>query len=358
MERSWSKLKQIGMTIKKHYMNCTSTATSIVLSLVTMVIMLWFFYNIYIWGYWNANWSGSENLCTREGACWVYVRDNIHQLIYGLYPRSELWRVNSLLLGLVIWLMMILKIHSKKIRLFLTITFIVLSPCVSFYLMRGGVLGLSMVSIQNWGGLSLNVIFSISSIACALPLGFILAVFRKKRWGIYSFLARALIDIIRSLPLVTLLFFASLVLPLIFRDYQGSIKIMRLFMIFTLFASAYIAEAIRGGFQSISKGQLEAAKALGFKKWQVDLYIVYPQALEVSLPSLMNLIIALFKDTTLLSTIAVLDIVAIMQATTSTAKWMPYAVEGYVFVGFIFWLLCYGLSIISLKIEKSIKIGR
>ena len=350
------------MCIRKHltdlYANCTATRSTAIVSVLTVLVMVFFLWQLLFWAVVNATWGGSTDGCYEHGACWVYVSDNIYQLMYGLYPRTELWRVNALLLDYCIWMLVIVQIRGQVLRAWLMGIFIIFGPVISFYLLRGEVFGLALVSPQYWGGLCLNIIFSVLSIACAFPLGFVLAVVRKKNWGIYSFVARVLIDLIRSLPLVSLLFFASLVLPLLFRDYEGSTKIIRLFAMFTLFGSGYMAEAIRGGLQSVGHGQIESAQALGFKRWQVDLYIVYPQALEIALPSLMNLVIALFKDTTLLSTIAILDVVAIMQATTATSEWMPYSVEAYVFVGFVFWFLCYGLSIFSLRIEKSIKVGR
>lgn len=356
MEGNWAGLKSIWCWVTcglKPYFKPWSNGLVSILWLLAAYTVLMPFLN---WAIWRAVWFGTVNQCNESGACWVYITDNIYYLIYGLYPKAQIWRVNTVLLLLSIWLLVVSNTRSMRLLIGLWAGMAVLMPIGSYWFIKGGILGLDRVTAQNWGGLSLNIIFSMLSIVCALPLGCLMAVVRKNKWGIYSVLVRVIIDCIRGLPLVSLLFFASLVLPFFFSSHDGSSKILRLYIIFTLFGSAYMAEAIRGGLQSVGKGQIEAAAVLGLTSRQTFISVVFPQSIEVALPSLINIVIALFKDSTLLSTIAVLDIVGMMQATTARMEWMPYAVEAYVMVGFIFWCLCSMIGAMGRRIEKSIAI--
>ena len=356
MERNWTRLKAIRCTVSCGFSACFKSWGNSVVSIIWLLtawVMLVPFLN---WAVWKAVWTGPVNQCSESGACWVYVTDNAYYLMYGLYPKTQIWRVNILLLLMGVWLWGVCNTRSIRLLIGLWMGMVLLVPIGSYWFIQGGILGLERVTAQYWGGLAFNMIFSTLSIACAFPLGCLLAVVRKNKWGVYSVCVRVIIDCIRGLPLVSLLFFASLVLPFFFSTHEESSKILRLYCMFTLFGSAYMAEAIRGGLQSVSKGQIEAAAVLGLSNRQTFINVVFPQSIEVALPSLINIVIALFKDSTLLSTIAVLDIVGMMQATTARMEWMPYAVEGYVMVGLIFWCLCSMIGIIGRRIEKSIAI--
>ena len=360
MERYQAKLGGV----KAHLHNlwhfgvmCFGTWGNAIASLTWLLLFSVLIIPLVQWGVLRAMWYGSVEQCHQDGACWVYISKNGFQLMYGLYPKTEIWRINTLLLAIGLQLLLIWQVKRQSVRMVLGAFLIVLMPPLTYTIAIGGVWGLVFVPPQYWGGLALNLLFSTLSIACALPLGLLLAIARKSRWGVYSTIAKVIIDCIRGLPLVSILFFGGLILPFLFH-YQSSEKIIRLFVVFTVFGAAYMAEAIRAGLQSVGPGQHEAAEVLGFSKTKAAIFIIIPQALEIALPSLMNLVIALLKDSTLLSTIAVLDIVGMMQATTARVEWMPYAVEAYVMVGLVFWLLCYGLSLVSYAIEKRIKISR
>lgn len=318
-------------------------------------LVLW---RVVFWLVLHASWGGTVAECTQGGACWVYVRDNGYQLFYGLYPQTELWRINTLLLAYAMAVLLLVKVESVRFRLGFVLFLMLTAPTVVYGMLGGGVMGLVGVSPQNWGGLSVNILFSLTSVVLAFPLGFLLAIMRRKKWGLYRFLAKVFIDILRSLPLVSVLFFALLVLPLLFTADRDPGKMVRLFMMFTMFVAAYMAEAIRGGLQSVDRGQIEAARALGLRPLQIDWYVIYPQALEVAMPSVMNIVITAIKDTTLLSTVTILEVVAIMQASTATVRWMPYALEAYLFIGFIFWTICYGASKMGQHLERSMRVGR
>ena len=331
---------------------------NITISVVALLLLLGVLLPLLQWGFWRAVWSGDVAQCHSNGACWIYIEKNARHLLYGLYPKEASWRMDFLALLVSCQLLLIWQVKTNQVRILFALILAWVMPVLTYYLCYGGILGLQVVPPQYWGGLLMNFIFSAYSIATAFFIGGLLALIRQKNWGIYSALVKIFIDLMRGLPLVSLLFFATLVLPYFFFDYHGSSKIVRLYWVFTLFGSAYMSEAIRGGLQSVSQGQREAAQVLGLSEYQSMISVVIPQALQIALPSIMNLVVALFKDSTLLSTIAVLDVVGMMQATSSRVEWMPYTVEGYLFVGFVFWLSCYGLSAVSASVEKKIKVYR
>ena len=331
---------------------------NMIISVVAIVVLLSLLIPLLHWGVWRAVWTGDVTQCHNNGACWIYIEKNARHLLYGLYPKEASWRMDSLALMVSCQLLLIWQVKTNQIRIILALILAWVMPVLTYYLCYGGVFGLQVVPAQYWGGLLMNFIFSAYSIAAAFFIGGLLALIRQKKWGIYSALVKIFIDLIRGLPLVSLLFFATLVLPYFFFDYHGMSKIVRLYWVFTLFGSAYMSEAIRGGLQSVDQHQREAAQVLGLSEYQSMIHVVMPQALQIALPSIMNLVVALLKDSTLLSTIAVLDVVGMMQATSSRVEWMPYAVEGYLFVGFVFWLSCYGLSAVSASVERKIKVYR
>ena len=337
---------------------CFNTRINALISCVWLLMAAFLLVPIIKWAMVESVWSGNSANCSPNGACWVYVRENIRHLLYGLYPADQVWRVNVLCFMVVIQLLLSWLLPSVKLRIAVAAVLVIGMPVISYYTAYGGVVGLPIVPSQYWGGLLFNLLFSALSISNAFVIGLLCALIREKHWGLYSGIVKIYINIIRGLPLVSLLFFATLVLPYFFFNAQASVKIIRLFWMFTFFGAAYMAEAIRGGLQSIAPGQKEAAQVLGLSEYQMTLTVILPQALDIALPSIMNLVIALLKDSTLLSTVAVLDIVGMMQATSARVEWMPYAVEGYLMIGFVFWLLCYGLSRISDRVERQVKVFR
>jgi general L-amino acid transport system permease protein len=338
--------------------SCFDTRLNTLITLSWLIVLVFLFVPMVRWSIIDSVWSGSITECTPRGACWVYVRENARHLLYGLYPADQSWRVDALVIAISAQLLILWQVRLPVIRLAVWALLVIGMPVISYFISYGGLFGLTIVPAQYWGGLLFNLLFSALSISNAFVIGLLCALIRQKKWGIYSGLIKLYIDLIRGLPLVSLLFFATLVLPYFFFDAKQSVKIIRLYWIFTFFGAAYMAEAIRGGLESITSGQYEAAAVLGLSEYQAMMYIIMPQALEIAYPSIMNLVIALLKDSTLLSTVAVLDIVGMMQATSARVEWMPYAVEGYLMIGFIFWVLCYGLSRISDRVERQIKVFR
>ena len=351
MDRYKTILRSLGLQVGRLWQACTHSWGSVTLSCAWLVMVFVLIWPLFSWAFITSVWSTDVTQCHSGGACWSYLNENGFYLFYGLYPPSEVWRVNLLLFCMVFWLILILASVSVFMHLLLWVLFILFLP-LAYALAHGAWFGLPVVSFHDWGGLSFNCLFSWMSITCALPLGCFLAILRTYPFGLYRGIARLLIDCVRGMPLICLLFFASLVMPLFMKTPVHLGQIQRLFLIFTLFGACYVAEAVRGGLQSVTKGQYEAAEVLGLSSIQTFIWVVFPQALEVAMPSLVNLVIALFKDSTLLSTVAIMDIVGMMQATTARVEWMPYVVEGYLFVGAVFWFLCTLISLLAKHVER------
>ncbi len=313
----------------------------------TMVTLLWLLL-VYVlllpllrWMLWDAVWFGNvEQDCHPHGACWLYVSENFSNFIYGTFPRNAVWRIHFVLLLSLAYAMLI---YCRPYWYALLSTAFVLMPLSWYGILYGAFLS-RQIPTSYWGGFSLNLILSMVIVLLSFPVGLLLALARQSRLPVFHYLARGFIDIFRGLPLVTVLFFASLISVYFFPEGKAPDKFIRICVAGVLFGAAYMAEAIRGGIQAVGVSQQEAAYALGLHAWQRYVYVVLPQAIYTAFPALINLAIALFKDTTLVSIVAMMDVLAIMQSTVANARWMRYFVEGYVFVAILFWLFCMVIS--------------
>ncbi|MCP4321384.1 MAG: amino acid ABC transporter permease, partial [Alteromonadales bacterium] len=227
-----------------------------------------------------------------------------------------------------------------------------LYPVTCFVLISGGWFGLETVETEKWGGLMLTLVVAAVGIIASFPIGIALALGRQSDMPILKTLCIGFIEFIRGVPLITILFMASVVLPLFFSDGLDFDKLLRALIGITLFQAAYIAEVVRGGLQAIPKGQYEAAKSLGLGYWQGMVLIILPQALKISIPNLVGSFISLFKDTTLVLIIGLFDILAMVTLTNSDTNWLGYEIEGYVFVTLIYWIICFSMSQYSKAIER------
>lgn len=310
------------------------------------------------WAFIDANWIGeSRNACTKDGACWVFIGVRLNQFIYGFYPDTEQWRVNSaflLLLGLVIPLLKQDFPHKTVLGLFVVLGF----PVIAWGLFYGGMLGMQVVPTYQWGGLMLTLLIAFVGIVLALPIGTLLALGRRSELPVIKAFCVIFIELVRGVPLITVLFMASVMLPLFFPEGVSLDKLLRALIGIVMFQSAYMAEVVRGGLQAIPKGQIEAAESLGLGYWKITGLIVLPQALKLVIPGIVNTFIALFKDTTLVLTIGLFDLLAIVQQAFSDPDWLGYSVEGYVFAGLVFWVFCFGMSRYSMALEKQLHINR
>ena len=300
------------------------------------------------WMVFDATWSGTQQEITKEGARWIFIIEKFDQFIYGFYPESLHWRPNLVAFISVLFLLSLKFIKNIKVKIVL----ILLYPIICFILIRGGYFTLESVETEKWGGLMLTIIVAAVGIIASFPIGIVLALGRQSDMPIVKTLCVGFIEFIRGVPLITILFMASVVLPLFFHDGISFDKLLRALIGITLFQSAYIAEVVRGGLQAIPRGQYEAYKSLGLNYWQGMILIILPQALKISIPNLVGSFIALFKDTTLVLIIGLFDILAMVTLTNSDTNWLGYEVEGYIFVTFIYWVICFTMSQYSKSIER------
>lgn len=300
------------------------------------------------WAYFDANFAGTtREQCTGTGACWTFIKMKMDMFMYGFYPVEELWRLKTAL-GLFIAVVLSFRfIGSLKVK-FLLISFYFI---VALLLVNGGALGLVHVPTEKWGGLMLTIVVAAVGIICSFPIGIIIAFGRQSQLPIIKSVCVTYVEFIRGVPLITILFMSSVILPLFFPDGFTFDKLLRALIGITLFQSAYVAENIRGGLQAISSGQYEAADAIGLSYWQKMLLVILPQALKVAIPNLVGAFISLLQDTTLVLIIGLFDLLAMVRIAAADSNWLGMETEGYVFVTFIFWALCYGMSRYSKNLE-------
>ncbi len=329
--------------------NLFSSPFNVALTLLGVMLLVWVIPPFIKWAYWDANFAGSTREdCTGGGACWVFIRMKIDMFMYGFYPSEFRWRVNTVY-GL--FLVLIAAFRYLKSPMFKIVSAHVYF-IAGFILVHGGLAGLEVVPTDKWGGLMLTIMVAAVGIVSAFPLGVILALGRASHLPIIRSLSVTYIEFIRGVPLITILFMSSVILPLFFPEGMNFDKLLRALIGIAMFEAAYIAENIRGGLQSIPKGQYEAADAIGLSYWQKMFLVILPQALKVAIPNLVGVSIALFQDTTLVLIIGLFDLLAMVRLSAADSYWLGYETEGYVFVTFIFWFFCYMMSNFSQKLEK------
>ena len=336
------------------------------------ILVVYFLYQIIPW---FLNWSVfsadfthnylgqlivDRTFCTRVmepelgGACWAIIFVRFYQFVYGFYPIEEVWRVNIVYCLLVVAIapLLIEKFPMRKYFLYFTLIF----PIIAYFLLAGG-FGLNSVSTKEWGGLLVTLVLGFTGIALAFPLGIILALGRRSNLPVISMVCTLFIEFIRGVPLITLLFFGMVMLPLFLPEGITLDGLVRCLIAVTLFQGAYMAEVIRGGLQAIPQGQYEAAQSVGLTYWQVNRKIVLPQAIRITIPSIVNTSIGLFKDTTLVLIVGQLDLLGMGRAILAAQTWMGLSIEVYVFVAVVFIIFTFSMSRYSLYLEKKLKTG-
>jgi len=311
------------------------------------------------WAIFSADWTGSTREdCSREGACWVFIRIWLKQIIYGRYPDDELWRVN-LGFGILVVAMIPLFFEAVngKIKQWIGAFLLIGYPIVAFYLFSGGSFGLEQIETPLWGGLFVTLVIAITGIVASLPIGIVLALGRRSKMPVMRVLSIMFIELWRGVPLISVLFMASVMFPLFLPEGLNFDKLLRALIGVAMFASAYMAEVVRGGLQAIPKGQYEAAQALGLSYWKSMGLIILPQALKLVIPGIVNTFIGLFKDTTLVLIIGLFDLLGMVQLAATNPNWLGFATEGYVFAGLGFWVFCFGMSRYSQYIERKLHTG-
>ena len=333
--------------------NLFSDITNTVMTLLSLYFLYWFLNASMSWFLLDAVVNANSRAECREmadGACWAVITKRVGQFIYGFYPVDERWRPNLAFIGLFIAVLPLLypKTPFRRHMLWFSAAY----PVIAYYLLCGGIFGLKEVGTNTFGGFMLTMIVGVTGIAASLPLGIALSLGRQSRLLSVRVISIAFIEFMRGVPLITLLFVASTMLNYFLPPGTTFNLLLRVLIMVTFFAAAYIAEVIRGGIQAIPKGQYEAAQALGLNYWQTTRLITLPQALKISIPGIVNTFIGLYKDTTLVVVIGLLDPLGIGRAALADAKWNGLSTETYMFVALFFFVSCFAMSRYSLWLEK------
>jgi general L-amino acid transport system permease protein len=308
------------------------------------------------WAFIDSVWlTGSEECRATDGACWSVISANIRFILFGFYPHDLQWRP---LLAMVL-LVALLFYSRERSRWNKMLAWAWLAGLfVMGLLLKGGLFGLTTVESANWGGLPLTLLLSVFGLTAAYPVGVVLALGRQTNMPVIKSFCVVYIELIRGVPLISLLFMSSVVFPLLLPEGVTVNKILRAQVAIILFTAAYIAEVVRGGLQGIDRGQYEAAESLGLNYFQTMRLIILPQALKIVIPPSVSILISAFKDTSLVVIIALYDLLKTTQTTLSDPKWMGYSAEAYIFVALIYFICCFAMSNFSRKLEKELDTGR
>ena len=336
--------------------NLFNGVTSTILTLLCAALIAAALPPVIRWALIDAIWSAPNGqACHGAGACWAFIGEKFRFILFGFFPAGETWRPIA---AVVIFLAMIVAACDRRMwgrRLALVW---VIGLFAVFALMRGGAFGLSTVETALWSGLPLTLVLAVVGMLVGFPFGVLLALGRRSRLPAVRAICVGYIELVRGVPVITMLFMASLMLPLFLPTGITIDKLVRAQVAFILFAGAYLAEVVRGGLQAIPRGQIEAADALGLTYVQRTRLIVLPQALAMVIPALVNTFIGIFKDTALVIIISLFDLLTTAETALSDANWQGFYVEAYVFVGVIYWSFCFFMSRYSQLLEREFNRGR
>jgi general L-amino acid transport system permease protein len=349
--------------------NLLATPKDIVLTILGLAVLALILPGAINFLFLDAAWFGTDRaVCATiaqggvqpdgwKGACWAFVESRFSQFIFGRYPLEERWRV--ILVGVMFIALLVPMLIPKAPRKGLNaLLLFVVFPVVAFFLLHGG-FGLSKVETPLWGGLMVTLILSFVGIAVSLPLGILLALGRRSDMPVIKMICVTFIEVVRGVPLITVLFMANVMLPLFMPTGWTIDNFLRALVGVSLFASAYMAEVVRGGLQAIPKGQYEGADSLGLSYWQKTRLIILPQAIKLVIPGIVNTFIGLFKDTSLVSIIGMFDLLGIVRLNFTDASWATPVtpLTGLIFAGFVFWIFCFGMSRYSAFMERHLDTG-
>ena len=337
--------------------NLFSSPANTALTLLTIYFLYLVVPPLFEWAFVNSLWEGESNKDCRgiEGACWVLIPKRFGQFIYGFYPEPERWRVN---LTFILFCINLLPVLSDRVpgRTFAALFLVFGFPIVAYILLHGA-FGLAAVPTHKWGGLTLTLVFASVAILFSLPIGILLALGRRSEMPVIRTICVAFIELWRSVPLITVLFMASFMLPLFTPEGVNANELLRALIGFIMFASAYMAEVVRGGLQALPKGQTEAAQALGLNYRKSMQLIILPQALKIVIPGIVNTFIGLFKDTALVSIIGLFDLLLVARSSVTDPKWLGLEHESYIFAALIYFIFCFSMSRYSLWLERKLDTG-
>ena len=327
------------------------------LTLLVMAVLAWVVPPLLGWAVWHAIPQADNEACRAAhgvGACWGVVAEKGRLILFGRYPYAEQWRpllASALLVALLV---------GSCLRMFwrpLLALAWVLVFAVLYVLMRGGFFGLTPVETAQWGGLPLTLLLSSVSLVIAFPLAVLVALGRQSKLPAIRTLCVVYVELVRGVPLISVLFMASFILPLFMPQGTRIDVLVRVLVGMTLFTAAYLAEVVRGGLQALPKGQLEAAQSLGLGYWQTQRKIVLPQALRIVVPSIVNTFIGAFKDTSLVTIVSLYDLTGAVQLALGDADWRKFFLEGQLFVAAIYFIACFAMSRYSRWLEVHLNTG-
>jgi len=342
--------------------NINTSNFNAILSIIIILLIIFAVPPLLNWFIFDANIAGNtKEACTGGGACWVYIKVWFNRFMYGMYPNAEQWRINVTFIAVLALIAAGLFV-PLRLKKYLTIYYTLLLPFISFiliyYLISGGEFGLVWVETGAWGGLSLTFIVSFFSLIFCFPIGMMLALGRRSDLPVIKYSSLSFIEFWRGVPLITVLFMSAVMFPMFLPDGTYIDKLIRIVVAITLFEAAYTAEVIRGGLQALPRGQYDAAKSLGMGYWRLHLLVILPQALKLVIPGIANTFLALVKDTPLIFVVGLLEIVGMLNLAKTNPKWLGFSMEGYVFAGIIFWIICFSMSKYSQNLELKYKTDR
>ena len=332
---------------------------SAVVTVLLLVLAAWLLPKLISWAILKAVVVANADQCQAArgtGACWGVITEKYRLIIFGRYPFDQQWRPEVATLALVALLVAsCMRSFWKPWLVLLWVA--VLALC--FVLMRGGVMGLTPVETDRWGGLPLTIMLATLSIVFAFPLSVAVALGRRSKMPAIKTICVIYVELIRGVPLISVLFMASFMFPLFMPPGTQIDVLLRVLVGITLFAAAYMAEIVRGGLQAIPKGQHEAADTLGLGYWQTQRKIILPQALALVVPGIMNNFISIFKDTSLVTIVSLYELTGAMGlALNSDSNWRPFKIEAYLFIAAIYFAFCFSMSRYSLWIEQRLSLSK
>ncbi len=305
------------------------------------------------WVFIDSSWIAGADACRAAGgACWSVVGKNLRFILFGFFPYHQQWRpvlAIAILIGLFFYSRDRRRWNRKLVYYWAG------GLLIMGLFMHGGVLGMSVVDTDQWSGLCLTLLLALFGLSAAYPLGVLLALGRRSRLPAIKALCVIYIELIRGVPLISLLFMASVMFPLFLPEGITINKILRAQVAIILFTAAYIAEVVRGGLQAIPRGQYEAAESLGLDYPQRMRLIILPQALKIVIPPTVSILVSAFKDTSLVVIIGLFDLLKTTQATLANPEWMGFSTEAYLFIALLYFMGCFSMSNFSRHLEKELK---
>ena len=304
------------------------------------------------WAVANATITGvTRNACNPDGACWTFIRLRLPTFIFGHYPQAEWWRIGVAMALVGGCAAPVLREHTRHRGIWLLLL-LTAAPALAGVLLVGGIAGLPFVDTTAWGGLMLDVVISFVTVAGSLPLGVLLALGRRSRLVVVRTLSIGFIELWRGVPLLTVLFMSAVMLPLFLPAGVSVDRLIRAMGALVLFNAAYMAEVVRGGLQGVPETQEEAAFSLGLRWSQVQMTVVLPQALRIVVPGIINTVVDLFKDTTLVTIIGLSDMLGSVAQALKDPAWLGFATEGYAFSALTFFVCCFAMSAYGRSFER------